>query len=407
MYESGEAEIEAIARVIRSGRLFRYNTGPNGEESETLRLEKEIAQLVGCSHSIAVTSGTAALICALVGMGVGPEDEVIVPGYTFMATALAALAVGATPVLAEVDTGLMLDAADVEKKITRRTKVIIPVHMMGHVVDLEPILALARRHKIKVLEDCCQCVGGSYRGLRVGRQGDAGAFSFNYFKNISAGEGGAVMSSDRTIADRARIYHDSGITFRSELKDSAVQSFAGINYRMEEIRAAMLRVQLGRLDGILTALRRRYHQLRDQLLAMPEFKLSPVHDLDGVCGSALFLRTNSRDESLAFAKAAADRKLPVMLPLDSGKHVYSNWEPLMERRAAHHPALDPLHATQAGREQKYTKDMLPQTLEHLARTVCVMIPHRAGEQEIEKLARALQECALIASGARAELVGTP
>ena len=399
MYELGDAEIEAITRVIRSGRLFRYQTGPNGEEPETLRLEREIAQMVGTSEALAVTSGTAALICALVGLGVGPEDEVIVPGYTFMATAMAPLALGATPVLADVDAGLMLDAADVARKITPRTKVIIPVHMMGHVVDLEPLLALARSRGIKVLEDCCQCVGGSYRSLRVGRQGDVGAYSFNFYKNISAGEGGAVMTSDRTIADRARIYHDAGIAFRTELKDSAVLPFAGVNYRMEEIRAALLRVQLGRLDGILSALRSRYRRLRDELLRTPDVTLAPVHDVDGVCGSNLFIRTHSRAESLAFAQAAKERRLPVMLPLDSGKHVYSNWDPLMQRRAAHHPLLDPLHATEAGRAQKYTPDMLPVTLEHLARTVNVAINHRWTEQEIAQTAASLKECAQIAAGA--------
>src|SRR5262249_28342866 len=145
MFECGEAEIEAVARVMRSGRLFRYQTGPAGEPSETACLEKEIARLTGTAHALTVTSGTPPLICGLGGLGVGPEDEVIVPGYTFMATAMAPLAVGATPVLAEVDAGLMLDPADVARKITPRTKVIIPVHMMGHVCDLEPILALARQ----------------------------------------------------------------------------------------------------------------------------------------------------------------------------------------------------------------------------------------------------------------------
>src|ERR1700747_3551100 len=136
MYECGNEEIEAITRVLRHGRLFRFQTGPNGELPEAAQLEREIAQLVGCSHALAVTSGTAALICALVGLNVGPEDEVIVPGYTFIATVSAARAVGATPVLAEVDAGLMLDPLDVARKITPRTKAIVPVHMMGHVADL-------------------------------------------------------------------------------------------------------------------------------------------------------------------------------------------------------------------------------------------------------------------------------
>ena len=207
------------------------------------------------------------------------------------------------------------------------------------------------------------------------------------------------MTSDRIIADRARIYHDAGISFRSEMKDSPVTPFAGVNYRMEEIRAAMLRVQLTRLDGILTALRTRYRRLRGVCLngaPVPGVEFAPVHDLDGVCGAQLFIRTGSRDESLKFAQAAAERKLPHCLPLDTGKHVYSNWEPLMLRRAAHHPGLDPLHATAAGRNQRYTPDMLPRTLDHLARTVSIAINHRWTEEEVE-MARGGEHSGMCAS----------
>jgi len=397
MYQMGEAEIEAVARVIRSGRLFRYQDGPNGEPAESVQFERELAQKLGSSHALAVTSGTAALICALVGLEVGPGDEVIVPGYTFMATALAPLAVGAVPVLAEVDAGLMLDPADVEKKITPRTKAIIPVHMNGNVANLDALIRVARSRGVKVLEDCCQCVGGSYRGLRVSRHGDAGVFSFNYYKNITAGEGGAVMTGDSRIHQRARMYHDGGSIFRADAKDFTVAAFAGVNYRTDEVRSAIMRVQLQRLDEILSGLRRRCSALRERIGSAVEF--SPVHDLDGVCGSYLFLRVGSRVEAQAFVKATAERRINAYLPYDTGRHVYWNWDPLMERRGAHHPKLDPLQST----TQTYLKDMLPRTTEHLERTLFVTIGLDWNEADIERVASGLIECSKAAVG-QAELV---
>ncbi|HYF49196.1 MAG TPA: DegT/DnrJ/EryC1/StrS family aminotransferase [Planctomycetota bacterium] len=396
MYQIGEAEIEAVARVIRSGRLFRYQKGPNGEPSESAQFEREYAQKMGAPHALAVTSGTAALICGLIGLEVGPGDEVIVPGYTFMATALAPLAVGAVPVLGEVDAGLMLDPADVERKITPRTKAIIPVHMNGHVANLDDIVRVARKAGVKVLEDCCQCVGGSYRGLRVGRHGDAGAYSFNYYKNITSGEGGAIVTSDGKIHQRARMYHDSGAMFRVDAKDFTVPVFAGVNYRVDEVRSAIMRVQLQRLDEILSSLRRRWSALRERLQGKIEF--APVHDRDGVCGSYLLLRLGSRQEALAFTKAASERRIPSYLPHDSGRHVYWNWDPLLERRGAHHPAFDPLQ-TELGRKQQYSVEMLPKTREHLERSAFVNIDVNWTEEDLDRIANGLIECANVAESA--------
>src|SRR5208283_3659927 len=161
---------------------------------------------------------------------------------------------------------------------------------------------------------------------------------------------------------RARVYHDGGCAWRPDAKEITVPFFAGVNYRMDEIRGAIMRVQLKRLDGILSALRRRYLRLRELLQGLD---FAPVHDLDGNCGVTLFLRLATRSQAQAFAKAAAERKLAVSLPYDTGRHVYCNWEPLMERRGASHPLADPLQVTEAGRAQRYAKDMLPRTLEHL------------------------------------------
>ncbi len=194
MYEIGQEEIDAVARVIRSGQLFRYRGGEGGECDQ---FEKELAESMGCRHALLLTSGTVSLISGLVGLGIGPGDEVILPAYTWLASPGAVLHVGAIPVLAEIDESLTLDPDDFCRKITPRVKAVMPVHMSGRPCDMARICASARQRGIRVIEDACQAVGGSFQNRRLATIGEAGAFSFNHFKNIAAGEGGAMLTSDR------------------------------------------------------------------------------------------------------------------------------------------------------------------------------------------------------------------
>ena len=196
MYEIVQDEIDAVTAVLRSGQLFRYRGGEGGQADTC---EKRLVELCGCKYALVVTSGTAALICALVGLNIGPGDEVIVPAYTWLASAGAVLNVGAIPVLANVDESLTLDPADFERRIGPRTKAVIPVHMGGRPSNMDAIMDVAQRHGLHVVEDACQAIGGSYRGRRLGTIGAAGAFSFNQFKTISCGEGGALLTSDRKM----------------------------------------------------------------------------------------------------------------------------------------------------------------------------------------------------------------
>ena len=174
MYPGGmmidEEEEREVLDTLRTKRLFRYY-GPQAGPSKVDALEKNFAELMGVRHALAVTSGTAALICGLQGIGVGPGDEVIVPAYTWIASAAAVLAVGAVPVVAEVDESLTLDPADAERKITKYTKAIMPVHMRGAPARMDDILAVARKHGLRVIEDTAQADGASYRGRRLGTLG--------------------------------------------------------------------------------------------------------------------------------------------------------------------------------------------------------------------------------------------
>ncbi len=187
MYRIGTQEAQAVAQVIRSGKLFRYHAGGQCE-----KFEQRYAEYVGVKHAGLTSSGTTALTAALAGLDIGPGDEVIVPAYTYMATAIAVLAVGAIPVVIDVDESLTLSPSALDEAIGPRTRAVIPVHMIGLPCDMRAIMRIARRRKLKVVEDACQAVGGGYEGKMLGGIGHAGAFSFNYFKNMTCGEGGGV-----------------------------------------------------------------------------------------------------------------------------------------------------------------------------------------------------------------------
>ncbi len=388
MYAIGDAEIRAVRRVIASRQLFRYRGGEGGE---TDKFEAEFARKIGVRYATAMTSGTGALICGLAGMGIGPGDEVIVPAYTFMASALAAMAVGAVPVLAEVDESLTLDPADVEKKIGKYTKAVIPVHMLGFPCDMRAIMRIARRHKLMVMEDACQAVGGTYGENCLGAIGHAGAFSFNQFKIITCGEGGALVTRSKRIHHGALICHDGGCAFRKHAADLAVPMYAGLNFRISEIQSAMLREQLKRLGGILAALRKRKAAMVEVLRDAKGLRLNPVHDVAGECATTLAMMFESEAAMRRFIADAKAADVTVISPIDSGRHVYCNWEPVMNRRGAHHPKLNPFDM--ARRKIAYSKDMCPRTLDILGRTAIVLIDPQRPVSHARSVAKKLRKLA--------------
>lgn len=386
MFRIGQEEIDEVAKVIRAGKLFRINDGLK----ETATFEREIAEKVGVRYALCVTGGTAALTCALAGLGIGPGDEVIVPAYTFMATALAVTSVGAIPVLAEIDETMTIDLNDVERKLTPNVRAVIPVDMVGFPCDMERLMAMSRRHGFFVVEDACQADGGSFRGKRLGSWGHAGAYSFNDFKIITAGEGGAVLTDDRRVYERALIYHDGGTTFWGS-KDLHEPPFMGTQYRVSEITGAILRVQLRRLDGILADLRRVKKALAGALSGVPDIVLAPSHDPEGDCATTLAFTFAEEGKARAFA---ASEGVNGWLPIDSGRHVYTNWTPLLSRQGAHHPAYNPYNLPQ-NRELRshYSADMCPQTLDVLSRTVYISLHPDWDEQKIQSLAQSCRKAA--------------
>lgn len=388
MYRIGQEEIDAVARVLQSKALFKAS----GENScqETLQCEQQLQKMFDCPNVIVMTSGKAALISALTALGVGPGDEVIVPAYTYIATAMAVTAVGAIPVICEVDETLTMCPEDVKRKISPYTKALIPVHIQGFPCNMDALCEIAREHNLYILEDACQADGGSYHGKRLGTIGDAGALSFNQYKIICCGEGGAMFAKDREVYNRALIYHDaSAIAYLygdGAFDDVDQKAFCGVEYRTNEVNAAILRQQLLRLDGILEDLRRNKKRIMDALSDIYTF--APSNDIEGDCGTTMAFRFDSAEEAEAFAHTEG---VFGGSPIHTGKHIYKNWTSILSRYGAYNPKMDPFKMKEnEGRNFNYSPDMCSKTLDYLARTVYVGINPDWTEEQIQKRIRQLR-----------------
>lgn len=377
MYRIGKEEIDAVARVIESTNLFKINDGLQ----ESFHLDEEMKAFFE-ADAIVMTSGHAALTSALVGMGIGPGDQVIVPAYTYISTAMAVVATGAIPVIVDVDDSLTLCPKAFEKAITENTKAVIPVHIQGFPCKMGEICKIAKKHNIFVLEDACQADGGTYNGKRLGTIGDAGALSFNYYKIITCGEGGALLTNNRTIFERALIYHDSSAVcfFGDQLRDVEEKAFCGNEYRTNEIPSAILRVQLKRLDGILCDLRKNKKALMEKLA--PYCKFAPSNDIEGDCGTTVAIRFDSAEEAEKFTK---EDGINAVSPINTGKHIYTNWTPIMQKTGAVNPLMDPFKM-EANKDivPEYAMDMCEKTLGLLAKTVYISVNPDWTEEDIEK-----------------------
>jgi 8-amino-3,8-dideoxy-alpha-D-manno-octulosonate transaminase len=345
-----EDERRHVLEVLERKSLFRFY-GPETPD-KVATLEREFAARIGTRWALAVTSGTAALKVALAGLGVGPGDEVIVPATTFIASAGAVLAHRALCVFAEVDRTYGLDPADVERKITPRTKAIMPVHLGGVACDMDPLVEVARRHNVAVLEDCAQSAGCSYKGRHIGSIGTAGAFSLQTQKIITAGEGGLVTTSDPEVYERAFRYHDHGgyrfgrqgvrvsgstdaagasATDEHAPPPASLGAFVGEVYRMGELNGAVALAQLRKLDQILAACRRHKARLTEGVAGLPGFSLREIPDPEGDCGTRFGFIVDDPTKAEAFGKALRAEGIPAAL-VYGGKPVYAEGQ-ILSRRA--------------------------------------------------------------------------
>lgn len=243
----GEEEVSAVVAVLKSGRLSTFHSSFLGGE-RVRQFEEDFARYHGVRHAVACNSGTAALHMAVAALGIGPGDEVVLPPYTFTATATAVLHGNGVPVFADVREDGTLDPTAVERALSPRTKAIIPVHLTGGPADMGPIMALAKRRGLGVIEDAAQAPGARYQGALVGTFGDLATYSFQETKNMMTGEGGMVITNDDALAERARAVRNHGESIAWGKKREYLSNLLGWNYRMTEIEAALGRCQLRHLD---------------------------------------------------------------------------------------------------------------------------------------------------------------
>lgn len=257
-----ETDEAAILGALRSGRW-----GARHAEGHDRAFTGRLAEFQGARRAIAVANGTVALEVALKAVGVGPLDEVIIPAYTFVATATAVTSIGAIPVFADIDPAtLTLDPADAERRVTPRTRAIMPVHFAGQPADMDGIVALARQHALHVVEDAAQAIGASWNHRGVGTLGDAGTLSFQSSKNLTAGEGGAIVTDDDALADRAWSLANCGRSIGGAWYEHGM---AGSNHRLTEFQSALLLSQLARLPDQMARRERSASILDDALRAIP------------------------------------------------------------------------------------------------------------------------------------------
>ena len=385
MYRIGREEEEAIARTLRSKQFFKINDAGK----EVYNFQEEWSKTVGSEYTLLMTSGYAALESALVALGIGPGDEVIVPAYTYIATALAVTGAGAIPVITDIDETMTLSPEAVEKNISAHTKAIIPVHIMGLPSNMDAITEIAKKHGIAVVEDACQSDGGTYHGRFLGSIGDAGAYSFNIFKVITSGEGGALVTNDRKIFERALIYHDASAVafFGDQLSEVTEPLFGGSEYRVSDITGAILREQLKRLPGILTDLRRNCKAIVNSLETL---KPIPYNDFDGACCVAAAFRFESETECRDFAAKMREKGYGIQIPYDTGRHVYYDWSQIMEKRGALHPAMDPFKMKEnQGLNMNYSPDMCAKSLDILKRTAYLDISPEWTDEDLQRIINGL------------------
>ncbi len=361
MYRIGQEEIDAVAKVIKSRKLFRYM-----EDSECGRFEQRYARYVGVGEAVMTASGTAALVAALAGAGIGPGDEVIVPAHTFMATAVAVLAVGAIPVIVDVDESITISPEALENGIGPRTKAVIPVHMWGLPCNMNRLMEVAKKRKLIVIEDACQGVGGAYEGKKLGSIGLAGAFSFNYYKNMTCGEGGAVVSSDPRLMQIVRCSTDCCGFFWNG-KEQDIRSFSANGSRASEFEGAVMNVQLDRIDDTISAMRKSKKDILRRTTASGLLAASPRHSPDWECGTKICYLLPTSTAAEAFAKQVGG-----VISAKTGRHTYNEWDPILNRRAGHVPAMNP-YTWEANRgcRMHYSLDMCARSLGILGRSVMI------------------------------------
>ncbi len=385
----GDKERAQVNEVMDSGVLMRYGFDAARTHWKAAEMEDALAKKMKVKHAQLVNSGTAALTVALASAGVGVGDEVIIPNFTFVATFEAILALSAVPIMVNIDDTLTLDPKAVEKAIGKHTKAIMPVHMCGSMADLSALKAICEKHKLLLIEDACQAIGGSYEGKPLGSYGDLGCFSFDYVKTITCGEGGAVITNNTDYYTNADHYSDHGHDHQGKDRGADLHPFMGYNHRISELHAAVGLAQLKRLDSFIAIQEKHYTILRKALQHIPEvsFRRVPEGGVESYAFLSFFLPTATlaRKTHANFVEAGVDA---CFYWYDNLWHYHRKWDHLKDLKVLSYlpnPVYDQL--------PNYAQTDFSQSDHWMGRTISCLIKLSWNTTEVEK--RGKQMAAII------------
>ncbi len=381
-----DAEKKELIDVLESKAPFRWR----GPGSKVLQFEKAYAAHIGVKNALGVTSGTTALYTALAALEIGPGDEVILPAWTWYADYDAIILCGALPVFVEIDGSLDIDPAEIEAKITPRTKAIIAVHLQGCPADMDPIMEIARKHKLRVLEDCAQCLGGRYKGKYVGTIGDIGINSFQLSKSITSGEGGAVISNDPELFERAIRFHDVGVIrspYKESLHGGIMAAFASCNFRMNEFTGAVLKGQLLKLERICGGLRKNAKKVREGIADLPDLKMRKTPDVAGDLGVTIFIDHGTRKRRDQFLRALRAEGIAASGP---GGSAILPTNQRIEKKVTIHPEWPSFNSPE-GKAMTYGIECCARTTDILGRTGGVVMDPNFTDDDTDDIIAAIRK----------------
>ena len=386
MYEIGNQEVQAIKKIISKGKLFRYL-----ENSECDFFEKNYSKYLSIKHTALASSGTAALTAALVGLKIGPGDEVLIPAHTYMATAMSVLSVGAIPIIVDIDETLTIDPKALEDACGPLTRAAIVVHMWGTTCNMNAIMKIAKKKNLFVIEDACQAVGGGYEKNMLGTIGHVGAFSFNYYKNMTSGEGGAVVSNNKEIIERAKCAIDP-CHFYWQGRKNSLKPFAANGSRASEFMGALLNVQLKRLPGMIKKMRAERNKILSstQNLSNMGIKHSPLNSKNYDCGNYVFFKFNNSLDAENFTSI-----FPAPIAGKTGRHNYTEWDQILLKEGSFHQSLNPYKLSQNKKcRMNYSKKMCKSSLEILDKTIMIPTDPKNTKKDINNTIRNIKRAAL-------------
>lgn len=384
----GAEERKEINDVLETGIFFRYNHDAQRNNIWKAReMEAEVCKVVGAKYAHAVSSGSTAAQCAMVAAGIGAGDEVIVPPFTYIATVEAALMIGALPVFAEVDETLCLSAEGIRKAITPKTKGVCLVHMCGQMADMDAIMEVINEHNLILVEDAGQAMGASYKGIFMGLWGKTGAYSYDFFKIATAGEGGVFVTNDENAYKMADSYSDHGHDHIGNNRGMEQHPIIGFNYRISELHAAVGLAQTRRVPYLVEKNNEHKKWLMNRLAHVPGVSFARIPDPDG--DSATFLNLLLPDTESAQAVVNELTTAGVggfNYWFTNMYHFINQWDHLKEMRTTSKLAVQVL-----GAPQDYANLDLPKSQEVIGRLISFGVRVTWTQTELETLANNLEK----------------